>query len=132
MVAADFDDVVAGTTVWEALEPWHYSKAVVSAKGRFKRAGGFQFVLDSLVTTPANDSILFFVDTDMVTYPGFLNKVVKHTVEGKVGCVCVRALHLAKPQPLTPHTSHLTPHTSHLTPHTSHLTPHASSCRPHT
>ena len=46
----------------------------------------------NLVTTPVDRSIVFLVDTDMVTYPGFLNKLVKNTVLGKVSLRCAPSL----------------------------------------
>lgn len=69
------------------MADWPFpNKAVVSVKGQFSRAGGFQAVMDNLVTTPRERSIILFMDSDMVTYPGFVNNVFKQTVRGKVRC----------------------------------------------
>jgi hypothetical protein len=60
---------------------------VVRVSGPFSRAGGFQHILDNVVPSSAEErqrSLAFLVDTDMTTYPGFLNSIVKHTRQGKV------------------------------------------------
>jgi hypothetical protein len=79
---------VSGVTVDEALQDWPLDKAVVRLEGVFSRAGGFQRIMDHLVKTPREESILFFVDADMVAYPGLLNRVLRNTIRGHVRAVC--------------------------------------------
>ncbi len=85
---ADYDDVVSGVPVEQALSDWPYSKAVLRLHGQFSRAGGFQRCLDHLVVTPREKSIAFLVDADMVVYPGFVNRIVQYTKRGKVWARC--------------------------------------------
>ncbi len=42
--------------------------------------------MDNLVTTPRERSIIMFLDSDILTHPGFVNNVFKQTVRGKVRC----------------------------------------------
>jgi hypothetical protein len=81
---ADYNDVTSGVPLEAALEDWPYDRAVIRLHGAFSRAGGFQRCLDHIVTTPRNQSLVFFVDADMITYPGLLNRIVTNTVEGVV------------------------------------------------
>jgi hypothetical protein len=81
---ADYNDVTSGVPLEAALEDWPYDRAVIHLHGAFSRAGGFQRCLDHIVTTPRNQSLVFFVDADMVAYPGLLNRIVENTVEGVV------------------------------------------------
>jgi hypothetical protein len=48
------------------------------------QAEGFQRCLDYLVVTPPEQSIAFFVDSDMIGFPGLLNSVVENTKRGEV------------------------------------------------
>ena len=84
IAVADYNDVVSGAPLSAALEDWPYDKAVISLHGNFSRAGGFQRAIDHLVTTPKTKSMVFFVDADMIAYPGLLNRIVKYTVQGEV------------------------------------------------
>ena len=77
--AGDYNDVVVGPTVWEAMEDWPYNKAVIQLKGPFSRAGGFQRCMDHLVTTPRNESLVFLLDADLVAFPGLLNRIINYT-----------------------------------------------------
>ena len=89
MAVADFNDVVSGPPIDAALEDWPYDKAVVSLHGLFSRAGGHQRVIDHVVTTPRDKSLVFFVDADMIAYPGLLNRIVGHTEKGVVSGACL-------------------------------------------
>ncbi len=84
LAVADFNDVVSGVPIGLALEDWPYAKAVISLHGPFSRAGGFQRCIDHLVTTPKDQSLMFFVDADMIAYPGLLNRILQYTVQGVV------------------------------------------------
>ena len=83
LTIANYNDTVVGVPVDVALRDWPYEHATTAVAGPFSRAGGFQRVFDTLVTTPWNASIAFLVDTDMITYPGFLNQVASKPVRGK-------------------------------------------------
>jgi len=91
LAVADFNDVVSGVPIGLALEDWPYDKAVISLHGPFKRAGGFQRCIDHLVTTPKEKSLMFFVDADMIAYPGLLNRIVQYTVQGVVSAAQYKA-----------------------------------------
>lgn len=79
---ADYDDVVVGPPVAAALASWPHSYAVRSVKGPFSRAGGLQVLVSSVVVTPANASLLFVLDADMVAYPGLMRDILAHTTLG--------------------------------------------------
>ncbi len=88
MAVADYNDVVSGAPIEAALGDWPHDKAVISLKGPFSRAGGFQRCIDHLVTTPKNESLMFFVDADMIAYPGLLNRILQYTAAGVVRAGC--------------------------------------------
>ena len=46
--------------------------------GKFSRAGGFQILLDHAIVTPAHQSIMYFMDADMVVYPGFMQRTLTY------------------------------------------------------
>jgi hypothetical protein len=84
MAIADFDDHVVGASVLTALKSWKYDYHVESIKGiPFSRTMGLQRMLNTALTTPANQSIMYLMDTDMVGYPGMLRYVVQNVKEGR-------------------------------------------------
>jgi hypothetical protein len=109
---ADYDDVVSGVPVEQALSDWPYSKAVLRLHGQFSRAGGFQRCLDHLVVTPRENSIAFLVDADMVAYPGLTNRIINNTIVDKVRASVgslFRSSPSPSPSPSPPLSSYLLP-----------------------
>lgn len=86
LAVADFDDPPRlSVPVAEALTDWPHDAVVLSVPGSFGRTAGFQACLDSdaVVTTPRNDSVAFFVDADMVVFPGMLRALLTYTEHGQ-------------------------------------------------
>ena len=76
LAVADYIDKQYGVTIAAALEDWPFSKVLMPLTGKFLRAGGFQALLDGgVVSTPPSQSLIFFVDADMVAFPGLLRQV---------------------------------------------------------
>ena len=64
-----------------------YSRVVIRVDGPFIKALGHELAIQHGVSTTGADrdrSLLFFMDTDMFTYPGVINAVLKNTVKDKV------------------------------------------------
>ncbi len=49
---------------------------VIKVSGRFSRAGGFQILLDQSIVTPPEQSLVYFMDADMIAYPGFMQRTM--------------------------------------------------------
>ena len=82
LAIANFDDVLSGVPLSRAVEPWPFDVEVLSMKGGFSPAGGFEAVVQKVVKTPYDKSLIFRIDADMVVYPGFLARVLKNTKLG--------------------------------------------------
>lgn len=77
-VVADYNDAPFGPSVHEALQDWPFARQVISVSGSFSRAGGMQIAMDVAITTPPKASLVYFMDADMVAYPGFLQRSLTH------------------------------------------------------
>lgn len=75
-VVGDFveDHPMPYVPIAQAMEDWPYDKQVVELRGSFRRAGGLDAAMHVAVNnTPFDRSIVFFVDTDMIAFPGLLD-----------------------------------------------------------
>lgn len=83
VTVADYDDKVVGPPVSAALESWPFSHCVVPVRGHFSRAGGLQALLQHVISTPPERSVAYFLDADMVAYPGMLSCVLSNVQRGQ-------------------------------------------------
>lgn len=90
VTVADYNDTPYGPSVDMALADWPLNAHVVPVKGNFSRAGGLQKLLDNVVTTPPEQSLMFFMDADMIVYPGLVERVVSNSkADGTMFCPIV-------------------------------------------
>jgi hypothetical protein len=55
---ADYSVVLSGPPVEAALEDWPFDSHVLKLNKRFSRAGGFKELLDAVITTPNDQSLV--------------------------------------------------------------------------
>ena len=55
---ADYSVVLSGPPVEAALEDWPFDSHVLKLNKRFSRAGGFKELLDAVITTPYDQSLV--------------------------------------------------------------------------
>ena len=91
-VVVDYNDVPSGPSVMQALADWPFAFQVITVAGAFSRAGGMQIGMDVAVTTPPRASLVYFMDADMVAYPGFLQRSLTHGAR-MMGAAAVSSSH---------------------------------------
>ena len=83
---ADYDDVVVGPTAEYALDAWnsscHHIRVRAPDGGGFDAAFARQVAVDAAVFTPRDQSIVFWLDTDMVVLPGLIRNILRYVWEG--------------------------------------------------
>ena len=77
-IVADYNDSPFGPSVEEALADWPFDKGIIKVSGPFSRAGGFQVILDKGVWTEPRQSLVYFMDADMIAYPGFMQRTMTY------------------------------------------------------
>jgi hypothetical protein len=73
---ADYGDDPWGPPAKLALESWPFDYHLLHMRGPFSRAGGLQALMNTMIRTPHERSIVYFLDADMVAYPGMVSECV--------------------------------------------------------
>ena len=75
-----------GPTAAYALDAWnsscHHIRVRAPYGGGFDAGFARQVIVDAAVFTPRNQSIVFWLDSDMLVLPGLIRNILRYTWEG--------------------------------------------------